>query len=76
MSWVKKKYRKKKVCSEVCSEHVNDWKYFSLGDLEQNEGFPNGKSWSFLVPYRLIVVTWHVKMKEIGELVANLLFLG
>ena len=44
MSWVKKKYRKKKVCSEVCSEHVNDWKYFSLGDLEQNEGFPNGKS--------------------------------
>ena len=28
----------------MCSEHVNDWKYFSLGDLEENEGFPKGKS--------------------------------
>ena len=25
--------------SKVCSEHMNDWQYLSLGDLEQNEFF-------------------------------------
>ena len=26
--------------SKVCSEYMNDWKYLSLGDLEQNEFSP------------------------------------
>ena len=26
------------------------WQYLSLGDLEQNEVFPEGKSWGFLLP--------------------------
>ena len=30
--------------SKVCSEHMNDWQYLSLGDLEQNEFFPKSKS--------------------------------
>ena len=25
---------------KVCSEHMNDWQYLSLGDLEQDEFFP------------------------------------
>ena len=25
---------------KVCSEHMNDWQYLSLGDLEQNEFSP------------------------------------
>ena len=25
--------------SKVCSEHMNDWQYLSLGNLEQNEVF-------------------------------------
>jgi len=29
---------------------MNDWQYLSLGDLEQNEVFPKGKSSGFLVP--------------------------
>ena len=37
--------------SKVCSEHMNDWQYLSLGDLEQNEFFPKSKSWRFLVPF-------------------------
>ena len=24
---------------KVCSEHMNDWQYLSLGDLEQDEFF-------------------------------------
>ena len=31
--------------SNVCSEHMNDWEYLSLGDLiEQNEFFSKSKS--------------------------------
>ena len=30
--------------SKVCSEHMNDWQYLSLGDQEQNEFFPKSKS--------------------------------
>ena len=36
--------------SKVCSEHIDDWQYLSLGDQEQNEGFPKGKSSGFYVP--------------------------
>ena len=36
--------------SKVCSEHMNDWQYLSLGNLEQKEFFPKSKSWGFLVP--------------------------
>ena len=36
--------------SKVCSEHMNDWQYLSLGHLEQNEFFPKTKSLGFLVP--------------------------
>ena len=59
---------------------MNDWQYLSLGDLEQNEFFPKSKSWGFVVPQRLIMVTdmSHVQqfeMKKIGEMVANLLCL-
>ena len=43
---------------------VNDWPYLSLGDLEKNVLFPKGKSWGFLVPYRLIV-TWQVTWPKI-----------
>ena len=25
---------------KVCSEHINDWQYLSLGDLEQDDFFP------------------------------------
>ena len=52
------------------SEHMNNWQYLSLGDPEQNENFPKSKSWGFLVPYR--ARDQKLKMKEIGELVANL----
>ena len=31
----------------MCSEHMNDWQYLSLGDQEQNEFFPKSKSWGF-----------------------------
>ena len=56
------------------------WQYLSLGDLEQNEFLPKSKSWGFLVPQRLIMITWptreqKLKMKDIVELVANLLCL-
>ena len=56
------------------------WQHLSLGDLEQNEFLPKSKSWGFLVPQRLIMITWpareqKLKMKEIVELVANLLCL-
>ena len=30
--------------SKVSSEHMNDWQYLLLGDLEQNEVFSKGKS--------------------------------
>ena len=30
--------------SKVCSEHMNDWQYLTLGDLEENEVFPKSKS--------------------------------
>ena len=33
-----------KPVSKVCSEHMNDRQYLSLGDLEQNEFFPESKS--------------------------------
>ena len=36
--------------SKVCSQHMNDWQYLSLGNLEQKEFFPKSKSWGFLVP--------------------------
>ena len=29
--------------SMVFSEHMKDWRYLSLGDLEQNEFFPKSK---------------------------------
>ena len=29
--------------SKVCSEHMYDWQYLSLGDLEQNEFLPTSK---------------------------------
>ena len=45
--------------SKVCSKHMNDWQYLSLEDLEKNLFFPKSKSWGFLVPSRLIFVTWH-----------------
>ena len=56
------------------------WQYLSLGDLEQNEFLPKSKSWGFLVTQRLVMITWptreqKLKMKDIVELVANLLCL-
>ena len=30
--------------SKVCSEHMNDWQYLSIGGLKQNEFFPKIKS--------------------------------
>ena len=30
--------------SKVCSEHVNDWQYLTLRDLEENEVLPKGES--------------------------------
>ena len=68
--------------SKVCSEHMNDWQYLSLGDLESNKMifFPKVNLDVFLC---LNVPLWprdvsrdqKLKMKEIGELVANLLCL-
>jgi len=37
--------------SKVCSEHMIDWQYLSLGDLAQNEFFPKSKSSGNLVPW-------------------------
>ena len=65
----------------MCSEHLNDWQYLSLGDLQNNEIFsPKVDLEVFLC---LNVWLWSrdmsrdqkLKMKEIGELVANLLCL-
>ena len=58
---------------------MNDWRYLSLRDLEQNEFFPkvNLKVLLYLnVNYGLVTchVTKKIKIKEIGELVANLLY--
>ena len=66
--------------SKVCSEHMNDWQHLWLGDLEQNEFSPKVNLDVFLC---LNVKLWSrdmsrgqkLKMKEIGELVANLLCL-
>ena len=44
---------------------MNDLQYLSLGDLEQNDFFPKSKSCGFLVPKRLIMVTWLVTWPEI-----------
>ena len=65
--------------SIVLSERMNDWRYLSLRDLEQNEFFPkvNLKVFLYLnVNYGLVTchVTKKIKIKEIGELVANLLY--
>ena len=53
-----------------------DWQYLSLGDLEQDEFFPKVNLEDFLC---LNVSFWSrdqkLKMKKIGELVANLLCL-
>ena len=58
----------------MCSEHMNNWQCLSLGDLEQNELFPRVNLEVFLC---LNVDLWSrdqkLKMKEISELVANLL---
>ena len=35
--------------SKMCFEHMNNWQYLSLGDLEQNELFSKSKSGGFLV---------------------------
>ena len=56
-----------------------DWQYLLQGDLEQTEICSKSISWGLPVPERLIMVTWPVtwkssEMKEIGELVATLLF--
>ena len=65
----------------MCSEHMNDWQYLSLGDLQNNEIFsPKVDLEVFLC---LNVWLWSrdmsrdqkLKMKETGELVANLLCL-
>ena len=58
--------------SKVCSEHMDDWQYLSLGDLEQNEFSTkvnlevffclNGSLWS-----RDMSRDQKLKMKEIGE---------
>ena len=71
-----RKSQEVKAWVKVCSENRNDWQYLSLADLEQNEFFPKSKSWGFVVPQRLIKVTWHVTCPKIGEMVANLLCLG
>ena len=65
--------------SKVCSEHMNDWQYLSLGDLEQNEFFPKVNLEAF---FCLNVLLWsrdlshnpNLKMKRIVELAANLYF--
>ena len=44
---------------------MNDWQYLSIGGLKQNEFFPK----------KIIIRDQNLKMKEIGELVADLLCL-
>lgn len=60
----------------MCSEHMNDWQYLSIGGLKQNEFFPK---LNLKVFFCLNVKLWsrdqNLKMKEIGELVADLLCL-
>ena len=36
---------------KVCSEHMNDWQYLWLGDLEQNEFSPKVNLEVFLFNY-------------------------
>ena len=64
--------------SKGCSEHMNDWQYLSLGDLDKMNFFsPKENLEIFLC---LNVSLWSsdisrdqkLKMKEISELVANL----
>ena len=35
--------------SKMCAEHMENWQYLSLGDLEKKKLFPRSKSSGFLV---------------------------
>ena len=66
----------------MCSEHMDDWQYLSLGDLESNKTNFSAKVNLDVFLY-LNVPLWSrdvsrdqkLKMNEIGEWVANLLCL-
>ena len=55
-----------RTCSKVCSEHIINWQYPSLGDLEEKFVFQklilrSGSAWTFSYGH----LTYKMKMKEI-----------
>ena len=52
---------------KLCSAHMIDWQYLSLGDLEQNEIFSKIKSWGLFMPERLIMVIWHATWPKLAN---------